>query len=202
MTKLYRAAGAVFMLSAVALTVTGCMGPTYGTGKPANEQLIDDLTDSFSLRPAKPVQVAYQPRGKLVQPANEKVLVAPEQSLASKDNPAWVESPEDMRNRLKAEADANANNSSYRSPLAISVTEGKTMSPEQQRLAFREARKIQTGSYSDQRRFMSDPPLEYRKVDDPAKLTDLGTPEAQKAKDRKEQAAIAGSGKKWWQVFD
>ncbi|MDH6264679.1 hypothetical protein M2360_000060 [Rhizobium sp. SG_E_25_P2] len=202
MTKLYRVAVAFAALSLIGLAASGCMGPTYGTGKSSNEQLFDDLGDAISLKPQKQPDLAYQPRGQLVKPANVSALVEPEKNIASKDNPQWVESPEELRKRLRNEADANANNSSYRSPLAVSVTDGKTMSPEQQAAAFREARKIQDGRYSDQRRFMSDPPLDYRRVDDPSKLTDLGTPETKKEKERKKEAEIAGSGKKWWQVFD
>ena len=198
---MYRVAGTLIVLSAVALGASSCMGPTYGTGKPASVQLIDDLGDAFSLAPAKKTTLAYQPRGSLVKPADDKKLVAPEQNLASKDNPQWVESPEEARARLKQEADDNNDNGIYRSPLAVSVTEGKALSPEQQRIAFREARKLQDGRYSDRRRFMSDPPLDYRKVDDAAKLEDLGESEVAKEKRRKKEAAIAGSGQQWWQLW-
>lgn len=200
MTEKYRVAGTLIVLSAVALSASGCMGPRYGTDKTATVQLMDDISDAASLQPAKkPVTLAYQPRGALVKPADD-TLIPPEKNLAAKDNPQWVESPEQTRNRLKAEADENASNGNYRSPLAVTVTEGKALSPEQQRAAFRDARKIQQGRYSDRRLFMSDPPLDYRKVD-PSKLTDLGKPEDEKAKERKKQAEIAGSGTHWWEVW-
>ena len=198
---MYRVAGTFMVLSGAAFGASSCMGPTYGTDKPATAQFIEDLGDAASIVPKKKETLAYQPRGQLVKPADDKTLVAPEQNLASKDNPQWVESPEQARARLKAEADENADNGSYRSPLAVSVTEGKVLSPEQQRAAFREARKIQDGRYSDRRRFMSDPPLDYRKVDDPAKLQDLGESEVAKEKRRKKEAAIAGSGQKWWELW-
>jgi hypothetical protein len=199
MTDKYRVAGTVMVLSALAFSASSCMGPTYGTDRPATEQLVDDLGDAASLSPKKSNALAYQPRGALVKPATDQ-LPAPEQNLASKDNPQWVESPEETRTRLKLEADENSGNGNYRSPLAQSVTDGKVLSPEQQRMQFREARKIQDGRYSDRRRFMSDPPLEYRKAD-PAALTDLGTPESTKEKERKKQAEIAGSGTRWWEVW-
>lgn len=201
MIEKYRVAGTLIVLSALALSASGCMGPRYGTDKTATEQFVDDLGDAASLSPAKRTTLAYQPRGPLVKPADDKTLIAPEKNLASKDNPQWVESPEEARNRLKAEADENRDNGSYRSPLAVSVTEGKALSPEQQRQAFRDARKVQDGRYSDRRRFMSDPPLDYRKVDDPAKLSDLGESEVAKEKRRKKEAAIAGSGTRWWEVW-
>ena len=203
MKQMYRVAGSVIVLVAAAVSVSSCMGPKYGTDKNATEQFVEDLGDAASLAPAKrPQALAYQPRGTLVKPSDDKTLVAPEENLASKDNPQWLESPEQARARLKKAADDNANNGNYRSPLAVSVTEGKAMSPEQQRAAYREARAIQDGRYSDRRRFMSDPPLDYRKVDDPTKLQNLGESERAKDSRRKKEAEIAGTGRKWWQVFD
>jgi hypothetical protein len=197
---MYRVSGTLIVLSAVSLGAASCMGPTYGTDKSSTEQLVDDLGSAMSIAPPKRAErLTYQPRGDLVKPAEAK-LIAPQQNLASKDNPGWLESPEQMRDRLKAEADENADNPNYRSPLMVSVTEGKTKSVEQQAKEFREARKLMEGR-ENKRRFMSDPPLEYRQVDDPAKLTELGETEAAKEKRRKEEAAIAGTGKKWWQLF-
>ena len=195
--------GTLVVLLGVAFSTSSCMGPTYGTDKTATKQLVDDLGDSMSISPKKKTQaLAYQPRGTLVKPADPTKLIEPQQNLASSENnPAWLESPEQTRQRLKQEADDNADNGNYRSPLAIAVTEGKAKSPEQQRLEFREARKIQEGR-ENKRRFMSDPPLEYRKVDDPAKLADLGKSEAAKEKARKKEAEIAGTGRQWWQLWD
>jgi hypothetical protein len=200
MTGMYRVAGTFVVLSAVSLGAASCMGPTYGTDKTATEQLLDDVGSSMSIAPRKkPEKIAYQPRGDLIKPAEAK-LIEPQQNLASVDNPGWVESPEQMRDRLKKEADDNADNPNYRSPLIVGVTEGKTKSVEQQATEFREARKISEGR-ENKRRFMSDPPLEYRQVDDPAKLTDLGEKEADKEKRRKQEAEIAGTGRKWWQLW-
>jgi hypothetical protein len=199
---MYRVAGTIVVLSAVSMSAAGCIGPTYGTDKTATEQLVDDLGSSMSIAPAKkPEKIAYQPRGDLVRPnLEDNKLVAPQQNLASKDNPGWLESPEQMRDRLKQEADDNADNPNYRSPLIVGVTEGKTKSVEQQAAEYRQARKIAEGR-ENKRRFMSDPPLEYRQVDDPAKLTDLGETEDAKAKRRKEEAEVAGTGRKWWQLW-
>jgi len=57
---------------------------------------------------------------------------------------------------------------------------------------------LQKGSYVDQRRYISDPPPGYRTVDDPAKLDDVGEPELKKQKKRKKEAAVANTGKQWW----
>jgi hypothetical protein len=202
MRQLFRVAGTLLTLATAGAALGSCIGgPTYGTDKTAGEQLFDDIGDAASIAPKKNgTDIAYQPRGALIKPADDKTLVAPQQDLAnSKDNPQWVESPEQARERLKLEADANKDNGSYRSPLMVSVS---ALSPEQQTAAYREARKVQQGTYTDRRRFMSDPPLEYRQVSDPAVLTDLGESEAAKAKRRQKEAAIAGTGQHWWQIFD
>lgn len=203
MKELYRVVATVSVLVAGGGMVAGCVGgPTYGTDKTAGAQLLTDLGDAIAIVPDKKTEkVVYEPRPKLVKPADPRKLEEPQKSLASKDNPAWVESPEDMRARLRGEADDNSDNGTYRSPLMVSVTEGKVKSPEQQAKEFKEARRIQQGAYSDQRRFLSDPPLAYRKVEDPSVLSNLGESEAAKEKRRQKEAVIAGSGRKWWQLF-
>ncbi len=56
------------------------------------------------------------------------------------------------------------------------------------------------GAYSDRRRFLSDPPLEYRKLPENA-VADLGEPERVKEKRRKEQAEMKNTGTKWYWPF-
>jgi hypothetical protein len=165
-------------------------------------QLGDDLGQSVSLTPQEPKNkgVKYQPRPTLVMPAqaSKETLVEPQQTVANKDNPQWVESPEETRARLVKEADENSDSSTYVSPLAKNGIEGGRQTTAAQTKAYREARALQKGAYIDQRRVISDPPTQYRQVDDPTKLDDLGEPELKKAKQRKKDAAVANSGSKWW----
>lgn len=186
--------------------MSGCTsGPRYGTDKTAFQQLTDDLGDSVSLTGNDPKNkgVRYAPRPSLVLPSDtaKESLVEPQKSIASKDNPEWVESPEDTRARLVKDADDNSDKSSFRSPLASSAIEGGRRTTEAQTKAYREARAIQKGANLDQRRYISDPPTEYRQVGDPAKLDDVGEPELKKQKKRKKEAAIAGSDKQWWNLL-
>lgn len=200
-TRWFRAGTCLAIVMAAGLAASGCTSPRYGTDKTAMEQLTDDLGQSVSLtgNPPKNKGVKYTPRPTLLLPSQtaRADLVQPQQSIASKDNPQWVESPEETRARLVKEADANSENSAYRSPLAQNGVEGGRKTAEEQQKAFREARTLQKGAYIDQRRFISDPPSEYRQVD-PDKLSDLGTPELKKAKERKKQAAVEGTNKSWW----
>ncbi|MDQ0319315.1 hypothetical protein QO002_001453 [Pararhizobium capsulatum DSM 1112] len=205
MTREFRVYAAVAGIVAGSAILTGCLGdPTYGTNKSSGEHLLDDLGSAVSLETpdAKDAaKVKYQPRGALVLPAEQEktALVQPQES-ATKDNPQWLESPEDTRQRLREEADANADDPTYVSPLAKSNANGRALTAKEQQDAYREARKVQMGAYADKRRFLSDPPLEYRKLPEEA-TADLGEPEKDKERRRKKDAQIQGTGKKWWQVF-
>lgn len=186
--------------------LSGCVGsPTYGTDKTAMEQLVDDLGNAVAIgnNPSKNAGTKYNPRPELVMPpkGEQVALATPQQSLASKENPAWLETPEETRQRLREEAEANKNNPGYRSPLLVGYGTAGTMTEKQKWEAFREARKIQQGAYLDQRRFLADPPTEYRAVADAATLEDLGTPELKKEKERKKAAKAAKQSTSWWMPF-
>ncbi|MCY0093918.1 hypothetical protein [Hoeflea ulvae] len=110
----YRACVTIGALIAASLTVSGCLGPTYGTDKTSTAQLLDDLGNIASIgKTNKGSGIEYKPRPAIVKPANTASLPAPQQNVAE-NNPAWVESPEETRKRLIAEADSAGPN--YNSP--------------------------------------------------------------------------------------
>ncbi len=200
--KIRLGAGVAALLGACAI-LSGCIGgPTYGTDKSSGEQLMDDIGNAVMLKPPNggDKKIAYQPRGGLVVPKQgEAALVQPQKTLAStEENPQWVESPEETRERLRAEADENERKIGYDSPLASQFNTNRKLSTKEQQEQYREARKLQQGLYSDKRRYLSDPPLDYRKMPEEA-ASDLGEPEKKKERRRKKEAEVANSGaKKWW----
>lgn len=202
MTSWFRVVAGFAGLAASTMSLSGCVSsPTYGTDKTAAEHLVDGIGGVFDLTPDnKNDKIAYQPHPKLVVPKKDQ-LAPPQQSLAdAKTDPNWVESPEQTRQRLRQEADAGGN--SYRSPLLGQTAHSESQSLDEQRKAYLEARKIQQGAYSDKRRFLSDPPLDYRKLDT-AELTDLGTPEKVKQREREKEAKAAKqTDHKWWDFLD
>lgn len=204
MTRELRLFASVAAIMTSGLVLSGCIGgPTYGTDKTAGEQLMDDLGSAVSIAPQKRDPVKYQPRPGLVLPPSgqQTALVEPQKSLASREaNPEWVESPEEARNRLREEADANKNNPNYVSPLAKASANGRRLSAKEQQQAYREARKIEMGAYADKRRFLSDPPLEYRRLPEGSEA-DLGEPEKVKERRRKKEAQVKNSGSKWYWPF-
>lgn len=200
MTRNIRVRTGLVGLLGASFVLTGCMGPTYGTGKSTGEQLVEDLGNAAMFRRSneEAKNIRYQPRGGLVVPKDAGALSEPQQSVANKDNPAWVESPEDMRERLRAEADENSGNINYRSPLASQGTTTRKLSASEQTAAYREARRLQMGAYADKRRYLSDPPLDYRRLPEEAQA-DLGEPERVKERRRKKEAKAAKqSGSSWW----
>lgn len=238
-------------LLCVAVSASACLGPTYGTDKTATEQLISDLGNVASIKPPNADQtIAYTPRPEIVEPPNTTGLPLPEPSVAEV-NDNWVESPEQTRERLIAEADANRNSTTYRSPLArpgtdsgdrpvlgrspaqadagpssIELMEQDAGRPRRARVAqaprlpevnsprardaggssiqvlrennsgrdrFQENLKISRGAYTDRRRFLSDPPAEFRQPAETAAVGDVGEPE--RAKERRRKAAATKDSK-------
>ncbi|HVK92113.1 MAG TPA: hypothetical protein VM468_12045 [Mycoplana sp.] len=200
MTRGIRLGASVAALLGACTVLSGCIGgPTYGTDKTSGEQLMDDIGNSVMLRPPNgDKKIAYQPRGGLVMPGDQARLVEPQKSLASTtDNPQWVENPEDMRDRLKQEATENERKIGYNSPLQTQNNTMRQLSTKEQLEQYREARKLEQGLYSDKRRYLSDPPLDYRKLPEDA-ASDLGEPEKKKERRRKKEAEMASGKKSWW----
>lgn len=172
-------------------SLSSCLGaPTYGTGTTATAQLVEDLGEAVLVLNPETPDIAYQARPDLVKPVkgtSMATLAPPQKSLASSDNPNWVESPEEQRNRLYDEAEANKDNPFYRSPL-LTDNDPTKMTEKQQLEAFRAAKKEATTIDITKRRYLIDPPDEYRQVSDPAALNDLGQSERAKERRRKKLA--------------
>ncbi|MDE1159608.1 MAG: hypothetical protein PW791_15295 [Neorhizobium sp.] len=198
--------GAAGLLAAT-LTLSGCMGPTYGTDKPAMAQLGDDLGASVAIGASEDQKakskIRYNPRPSLVvaNPNNDN-LPQPQASLTDRaNNPNWVESPEETRQRLRAEADRNVNNPNYRSPLIAGKGQAGQMTETEKWQAFRDAKKkAETADMSATRTSLTEPPTAYRSADEAA-LSDLGQPELQKEKERKKKAEETSNSSSWWKPF-
>ncbi|MGP4693276.1 hypothetical protein [Agrobacterium cavarae] len=207
MTQSFRMYRTVAGISFACLALSACTSPTYGTGKSASEQLLDDLGNATSITGDQSKRnVKYNPRPGLVVPAQARAeqLAQPQQSLANREtNPQWPETPEEARERLRAEAEANKDNPNYRSPLLAGNGTNGQMTETQKWEAFRKAKADAQGGTvvnTNTRKYLTDPPVEYRNVSQD-QLADLGEPELKKEKERKKNAALAGTGKSWWNPF-
>ncbi|QKV20651.1 hypothetical protein HTY61_12485 [Oricola thermophila] len=170
--------GTIAALGASAFVLAGCLGPTYGTDKPAMEQLFDDLSGSLALGKKERVAIDYKPRPDLVKPADTSTLPEPQQNIAEA-SPEWPESPEERLARIKAEVDEGR----YLPNLA------ETDDPDNP--LQRNARPVASAG---QRVYLTDPPSEYRKPAETAPYGDLGPTESAKERARKKASAEPKTG--------
>jgi hypothetical protein len=208
----FRRNGAGFAALLAAGLLSGCMGsPTYGTGTPAGEQLLQDVTGILSLAPDDEEPINYKPRPDLVTPAETGVLPPPQESVATASNPSWPESPEQRRARLRAEATATRDNPNFEplvendiapsaSPSYVTRSPDRGVAPvstAQQRTEFNRRLAMSNQGSPTQRRFLSEPPIEYRQPAPTAPVDDVGEDEWKKQKRLKAEARKK-AGKSGW----
>jgi hypothetical protein len=205
-------------LVAAAALLSGCIdSPTYGTGKSANSQLMSDMSGILSFRAKAKPPIDYAPRPELVKPAKREAnLPAPQDSVATAGNPNWPESPEARNARLRADITANQDNPNYNSPIVSDVSvdasedrsfkkngeawrafEGDIPNPAAERARKaeyeRRSKETQQGS-STTRKFLSEPPIDYRQASAAAPVGELGEDEATKERRLKSEARKKGGG--------
>lgn len=199
------------------LALGGCVSsPTYGTDKTAGSQLLDDVSNMASFGSKKRNQIAYNPRPELVRPAQGTAaqLPAPQTGIETANNANWPESPEARRKRIRDTATANQNNPNFTPevendmPLAkqntgkpeygffndkVPANSGNASSAGAE---FRARKLASTAGSPTTRRYLSEPPLEYRQPAATAATNELGEDEAKKERERK-AAARKDKGFSW-----
>lgn len=202
---------------AFGVMLSGCMSaPTYGTDKTATAQLTSDISGMFSIKPkANPVG-EYKPRPELVRPASLDQLPPPQESVVAA-NPAWPESPEQRRARIRADATANRDNNLYEPLVVNDLARGTTeydglapsdridrqaapMSNVEARQAGRQVARAQAESKQGSptaRKYLSEPPLTYRQPAETASTDDLGEDETVKQRRLKREASGGRSWRDW-----
>lgn len=216
----WRAATQGLALVAAATALSACVGaPTYGTGKGADVQLVEDVTGVLSLGPKNKEPIEYKPRPELVKPASTAALPAPQDSVRTASNPAWPESPEQQRARIRADATLNRDEAGFQPEVVDTVARstprsqmrrtrgddlslnGNTLtegSGTNQRAEFnRRLRENNQGS-PNSRRYLSEPPTQYRKPVETAAAGDIGEDEWRKQR-RREAGARKGES---WSIRD
>jgi hypothetical protein len=214
-------------LVASGLALSGCMSsPTYGTDKTANEQLVGDLSNAFSLMPPKKEKIDYKPRPALVKPApgEKESLPAPQDSITQTASNQWPESPEQRRARLRDEATKHINDTNFQAqivdddPNAVPVADNGSKNgvpqlghdrapawtPEDSSAGTAKRRaeiqkRLQEQNQGDptNRKYLSEPPLAYRAPAATAPQNDIGEDEYKKERRLKREAAAKGGKKSW-----
>jgi hypothetical protein len=220
MTERYNARLALLApLVASGLALSGCVGsPTYGTDKTAGEQLAGDLSGAFSFAPKRKEQIDYKPRPTLVKPApgQKEALPAPQDSIETA-SAEWPESPEQRRARLRADATAHQNDPAYQSEIVDDVQ----TDPESVKKAMADSgsshpprwtpadsdkgraaeiqRRLAESKQGDPntRKYLSEPPVQYRVASDTAPQGELGEDEYKKER-RLKKLAEGKKGSGWF----
>jgi hypothetical protein len=194
------------LVAAAGLT-SGCMNsPTYGTDKTANSQLMSDLGGILSFSAKRKQAIEYAPRPELVKPAKgDEALPPPQESIAA-NNPNWPESPEQRLARVRADADANVDNPNYSSPIIPDMTTAKTginhsgpyraeengirdvSKVAAERAEYERRLKENRQGNSTTRKYLSEPPVEYRQASADAPVGELGEDEFKKERRLKREA--------------
>ncbi len=185
---------------AAGLGLGGCVAsPTYGTDKTANEQLLEDVAGMIAFGSDKKPRIDYKPRPELVTPETTAVLPPPQDDVTTASNPQWPESPEQRLARIRAEADENSNNPFYRPNVTHTPTERSNevtnddpllsnMSDRERREEIKRRRLERVGANASSRKYLSEPPLDYRRPAETAPVDDLGESEWKKERRAKRNA--------------
>jgi len=197
------------------LVLAGCMSsPTYGTGTPADEQLLSDVTGILSITPSNKQKepIVYKPRPDLVKPApgETAALPPPQENIVTASSEAWPESPEQRRKRLRDDATANQDQSRLRivdrqrrrAQGRRRLTSGARFrergnfeieDPSRAREAFNKRLAETKQGNPTSRKYLSEPPLDYRVPTETAPTGDVGEDEWKKDRRQKRAAKKSSS---------
>ena len=206
------------MISAIllgfgAIAMSGCVGgTTFGTGVSQERQLLNDLEGMISFGAKKRKKnINYAARPDLVMPAKTAALPNPLEQESSTSNVDWPETPEQKLARIRAEAGeidprsgAVSQQELRRKKTGIRVSRGKIEIPEMDRdghptvstLQKKEAIRAKylkekyAFSKGPARKYLTEPPVEYRKPIDTALSGDQGISEEELRKREAKAAKI------------
>lgn len=208
-------------LAVSGLALSGCMSsPTYGTDKTAMEQLTEDVSGAISLKPPPREKIDYTPRPALVKPAagQKGALPLPQDNIVQTASTQWPESPEQRRARIRATATANQDNPLYEPEVINDVSVARQDSVADKNKPGGDAwdprlegikdtanrdeikRRLVETKQGDpnQRKFLSEPPTEYRVAASTAPQNEIGEDEYKKERRLKHQASKKGGLFSWW----
>ena len=181
-----RSSATLALVCAGGLAVTGCFGPTYGTGVTATDQLFNDLGNAVSLRDrnaAPPIN--YTPRPGLVEPTDTTTLPPPQENIVSASGELWPESPEERRARVRREADEGRRDPNFIVGSDAAAAVGASEGPG----------RVTAGV--GQRVYLTDPPAEYRAPAETAPYGDLGPSERAKARAARRASDDRPAWRRW-----
>lgn len=168
------------VLAGAALAVSGCQsGMTYGTGKSPGMQTIEDVTGIATMSAADKEAIEYKPRPEIVQPPAGAGLPPPSSGTMALAATNWPVDPDASRQAIRE--DAAARQAAGLAPAVVAVprqeqqtatirTDRPMTKEETEAVRAQFAAARGTGLSVDEngnpvRRFLDDPPNEYRLPD-------------------------------------
>ncbi|MEP0519913.1 MAG: hypothetical protein ABJO09_08350 [Hyphomicrobiales bacterium] len=165
-------AGAAFGMLASMLVLAGCNTPTYGTGRSVELAMIEELTGNLAGGGKKKQEpIEYKARSELVLPPSAQ-LPSPEEKVALSQSAAWPNDPDQNRAAQNTSGEipeefrkgrlAPGSTQRNRDVSPIDVTEMNTAQRLEAQRKFREQRAAMGTGSATERRYLTDPPIEYR----------------------------------------
>lgn len=161
-----------------ALSVSGCVGRTYGTGENPEIAMFREVTGGMSMglvpTKKKASAVDYQPRAPLVMPPSGEQLPPPAQ-IASAANPDWPVEPDRGGRRFDEDARAGGSRAEYERLKPLGALAGRgakidenvddrqdaaydVVRSKKQRETFQAALDDKNGVGRTERRYLTEPP--------------------------------------------
>ncbi|PCJ95962.1 MAG: hypothetical protein COA52_02660 [Hyphomicrobiales bacterium] len=160
-----------FGLASSVFALAGCGSPTYGTGRNPQIAMIEELTGNLTGTKKKQDPIEYKARSELVLPPSAQ-LPSPEEKSSIAQMAAWPndpdvnkavntsgEIPEEFRRGRLARGSIKKNTNV--SP--IDITEMNTAQRLDAQRKFREQLAAMGPGDGTTRKYLTDPPVEYRK---------------------------------------
>lgn len=201
----------ILILGGAALVLTGCVGgTTYGTGVTQEAQLLKDLEGMITFGSKKTkARIDHSARPDLVMPSKTAALPVPLDQESSSSNVNWPESPEKKLARIRGEAEqahprsgAISVEEMKRNKTGIGYDKRKKTHLDMDKDGHAAIQSLRDGTHKQvkmlkekyaystgpKRKYLTEPPVDYRVPISSAPVGDLGISEAEKER-RAEKAA-------------
>lgn len=180
----------IISLGASLMLLAGCTsGTTYGTGSSHEEQTVKSIANMLAISADEQPNIDYSARPDLVMPADKQALPAPANTAAAADQGDWPVAPEEKIAAIRAaapepdprsgnlpteyllsEKEGISNSAGRQTPMRTKSRDGGQFIKEIQYEAkhgavseeVKRRREQLTYSTGAQRKFLTEPPTEYR----------------------------------------
>ncbi|MEJ0012163.1 MAG: hypothetical protein WDM94_05930 [Bauldia sp.] len=181
-------------IAAAGVALAGCNSMTYGTGTTPAMQTVKDLTGLATGGGADKEAIDYAPRPKIVAPPAIAALPPPGDDSVTAAN--WPNDPDELKAKVKADAEARAASGKagdIRLPQGVVASAGATgehtLTKAEHDEMLRQMAAAKGGMSVDAngnptRKYLTDPPVDYRLPDPNAPVTvaEEGKPKPKKWK--------------------